>query len=768
MRFKSTYACAVVAAYLRVLATLPAGGYLPDRVINYALQLLEYAVPKPAPYKLLVPALPELLLRVVFPLLCFGPNDAALWEEDPHEYIRKGYDIIEDMYSPRTAAMNFISQLLRVRKAEQLDRFVAFLVSVLQRCGPATPPEQRPYEQLDGALFALGSLVDVLKRTPPYNTQLEAMLVAHVLPEFGNARGHLRAKAAWVAGMYADTEFSNVENFNALLQRVISLLCDPELPVRVDAVIALRAFVDASDEGSVSAMRPLLPRLLDELFKLMAEVDNEDLVCTLEAIVTKYGDEMAPYATGLVTNLVAAFWRHMNAGDGDEDDADDDGTGALACLGCLRTVSTILDAVTAHPTLYPQLEVLLLPVLQRMLSEDGQDVYEEVLEILAYLTYYSPVISDAVWAFFPVLLHNVGDWALDYFEPTLTSIDNYISRDPARFLAGVDPATGVRHVDALFRLAASILTDPDYEEEDCLPAPQLLNLVLVHCRGRVNEWLPHFVGLAASRLGGERPVVLPFLRDLLLLVWAHALFYDPRAALAAAPPAAMQVLFSAWTAALGARFARTGKRKHFRREQDKKVCILALTSLLLLPADGAPESVRNAAPALASTALALLGELREQRARRIAEEEEEERNGGEESEESDSDDYRGGVEEEDDDGAADGAGAEPAAWSHNRSRGGDDDEDEWSDFTADEDDATGPLDAVDPWIYFIDGLTSLAATEPARFAALRGALDANANAQLEATGQFATTRRTEIASEAAREAAAAAASGGAAASSAPV
>jgi hypothetical protein len=197
-------------------------------------------VPKPAPYRLLAPALPELLLRVIFPLLCFSADDAELWEADPHEYVRKGYDIIEDMYSPRTAAMSFVSELLRVRKADQLHGFLAFLVSVLMRCAPGTPPESRPYAELDGALFALGSLVDVLKRTAPYNTQLEGMLISHVLPEFDNARGHLRAKAAWVAGVYADITFANAANFQALFQRVVAKLNDPDLPVRVDAVIALR------------------------------------------------------------------------------------------------------------------------------------------------------------------------------------------------------------------------------------------------------------------------------------------------------------------------------------------------------------------------------------------------------------------------------------------------------------------------------------------------------------------------------------------------
>ena len=48
-RFKTTYSCQVLGAYIRVLSALPAGGYLPDRVVNYALQLLEHGAPPPHP-----------------------------------------------------------------------------------------------------------------------------------------------------------------------------------------------------------------------------------------------------------------------------------------------------------------------------------------------------------------------------------------------------------------------------------------------------------------------------------------------------------------------------------------------------------------------------------------------------------------------------------------------------------------------------------------------------------------------------------------------
>lgn len=52
-------------------------------------------------------------------------------------------------------------------------------------------------------------------------------------------------KAAWVAGQYAHINFSDKNNFRRALHSVVAGLRDPELPVRVDSVFALRTFVEA-------------------------------------------------------------------------------------------------------------------------------------------------------------------------------------------------------------------------------------------------------------------------------------------------------------------------------------------------------------------------------------------------------------------------------------------------------------------------------------------------------------------------------------------
>ncbi len=116
---------------------------------------------------------------------------------------------------------------------------------------------------------------------------------------------------------------------------------------------------------------------------------------------------------------------------------------SIAAYGCLRAMNTLMESVSGlGPQLYPVFEDALLPLMQKYLSTDGQDIIEEVraeeqgthgvssvegllcrtplelcarcccaalqvLEMLAYLTYFNTSISPRVWALWPQL-HQVG------------------------------------------------------------------------------------------------------------------------------------------------------------------------------------------------------------------------------------------------------------------------------------------------------------------------------------------------------------------------
>jgi hypothetical protein len=70
----------------------------------------------------------------------------------------------------------------------------------------------------------------------PYKQELENFLLNYVVKSFNSPYPFLRAKACWVAGQYSDVRFSagfgRGPNFNMILQHVITLMQDPELPVR--------------------------------------------------------------------------------------------------------------------------------------------------------------------------------------------------------------------------------------------------------------------------------------------------------------------------------------------------------------------------------------------------------------------------------------------------------------------------------------------------------------------------------------------------------
>lgn len=62
----------------------------------------------------------------------------------------------------------------------------------------------------------------------------------------------------------------------------------------------------------------------------------------------------------------------MNTAEAD-DEADD--PGALAAVGCLRAISTILESVSSLPQHFVQIEPTLLPIMRSMLTTDGQGIY---------------------------------------------------------------------------------------------------------------------------------------------------------------------------------------------------------------------------------------------------------------------------------------------------------------------------------------------------------------------------------------------------------
>ena len=586
--FKAYFVESLVNINIKTLADSSLGKNVetrvPDRIVNLALQFLVSAVHVAAAYKAMKPVMPDLITKVCFPLLCYDNSDDELWRDDPKEFVRRSADIMQEMYSPRHAAVNFLSELSRggKRKTEFFSTVVNCAVEVLQANAQIPDLASRDRSRLDGALYLVGQLSGVLKLEKGYKESLEDMLVAHVLPSFQSPHGNLRAKACWTAAQFADIKFNNPENFVNLFWNVCNCLKDPDLPVKVEAVCSLRAFIDHSED--LETLKPILPQLLDEFFKIMDQVESEDIVYTLETITEKFGEEIAPYALGMTTNLAQAYWKcikeaeeRANAEDDNEGNGNadyDDDFQAMQSSGCLRAISTILTSVSSLPEVYPQLEHILLPIILRM--EIDIDLFEEMLEIVGYITYYSPRISQEMWQVWPKMLAVLNNgWALQYFEHVLIPMDNFISRNTDIFVSSAQAKQDT------YKICEKVLTPEQVMEEDMMTAPKLMECVLANCKGRVDDLLPLYLQLSVQSLIEFQPDSR-FLQDLLMGVVMNGLIYNADQTVKHLQPALPMVL-EKLVAMLELRSKSSKKRKHFLRVHDKKIVALGLMALMQSP-----------------------------------------------------------------------------------------------------------------------------------------------------------------------------------------
>ena len=220
--FKRDCSCTFLQSYMRLLSVLPAGGYLPDRIVNLA-QYLTTALASSNTYKMIKPDMDAVVFQIVFPRYATTPRTRSCGRTTRTSISARGYDIIEDMYSPRTAAMNFLCELCSKRTKDNMPKVMGFLVQILTRCAE-TPAAQQPHAELGegactpSALFRISS-------SPPPDTRSSSSLCSRrtSCSRSRPPHGHVRAKAAWCAGVYAEIEFANPQNFMSLFGSVVKL-----------------------------------------------------------------------------------------------------------------------------------------------------------------------------------------------------------------------------------------------------------------------------------------------------------------------------------------------------------------------------------------------------------------------------------------------------------------------------------------------------------------------------------------------------------------
>jgi hypothetical protein len=107
--------------------------------------------------------------------------------------------------------------------------------SLFHLCAQTTPKDK------DGALRLLDSLANAAVKNRKIAPMLESFMMAHVAPELKSTLGFLRYRACKVIEKYesVDMTWENKDNLQGTLRLLMELITDPDLPVRIQAAIAL-------------------------------------------------------------------------------------------------------------------------------------------------------------------------------------------------------------------------------------------------------------------------------------------------------------------------------------------------------------------------------------------------------------------------------------------------------------------------------------------------------------------------------------------------
>ncbi|KAG9993928.1 ARM repeat-containing protein, partial [Aureobasidium melanogenum] len=201
----------------------------------------------------------------IFPVLCQSDEDIELFETDPSEYLHRKLNFYEEVSAPDVAATNFLVTMTKARR-KQTFSVLNYINDVVNRYESAPEDQKNPREK-EGALRMIGTLSGViLGKKSPIADQVEFFFVRHVFPEFRSPHGYLRARACDTLEKFEALDFKDSNNLLIIYRNILESMADPELPVRVEASLALQPLI-RHDVIRIS-MQGDIPQIMQQLLKL--------------------------------------------------------------------------------------------------------------------------------------------------------------------------------------------------------------------------------------------------------------------------------------------------------------------------------------------------------------------------------------------------------------------------------------------------------------------------------------------------------------------
>uniref|UniRef100_A0AAY4B6W3 Importin N-terminal domain-containing protein n=1 Tax=Denticeps clupeoides TaxID=299321 RepID=A0AAY4B6W3_9TELE len=428
--FLKTYAVGIQQVLLKIVDQHRQKQYVAPRVLQQTLNYLNQGVAHSLTWKQMKPHMQTISREVIFPLMCYKDEDEKLWQEDPYEYIRMKFNAYDDHVFPATAAQSLLCKAARKRK-EVLPQMMEFCHQIL--VDPNADPRRK-----DGALHVIGSLAELLLKKRLYRDQMELMLQNYVFPLLNSGLGYLRARSCWVLHSFSPLKFHDelvLRNAVELVKQ--DLLTDKEMPVKVEAAIALQTLVSNQEQAKVY-IRPYIRPVMQELLHVIKETENDDLTNVIQKMICEYNEEVALIAVEMTQNLAEIFRKLL---DSEEYEECEDKT--VTALGILSTIDTILTVMEDHKECIP---VFVEAVLERLTrGVKSSELRTMCLQVAIAALYYNPAL----------LLHTLDNIRFPHSpEPITAQFINQWMNDTEFFLGLHDRKMCIIGLSVLMELSS--------------------------------------------------------------------------------------------------------------------------------------------------------------------------------------------------------------------------------------------------------------------------------------------------------------------------
>jgi hypothetical protein len=561
--------------------------WLSKGCLSYTLAFLDECIKPKAMWTHLKPHMETLIQHLLFPVLCQSEEDIELFQEDPSEYLHRKLNFYEEVSAPDVAATNFLMTLTKNRR-KQTFVVLTFVNNIVNKY-EADPDDQKNPREKEGALRMIGTLAPViLSKKSPVANQVELFFVRHVFPEFRSPHGFLRARACDTLEKFERLDFKDTQNLIVIYRNILESMADPELPVRVEAALALQPLI--RHDVIRQAMQQNIPQIMQQLLKLANEVDVDALANVMEDFVEVFATELTPFAVALSEQLRDTYLRivrellERNAAKGDDDDAYGDylDDKSITALGVLQTIGTLILTLESTPDVLLHLETILTPVVSITLENKLYDLYNEVFEIIDSCTFAAKAISPTMWHAFELIHKTFKAGAELYLEDMLPALENFVTYGSEALIQNR------AYLDAVIDMVRVIFNEEKVGGVDRICGCKLAEIVMLSLRGHIDDHIPELITLAMVHLTSEETKVKSYKVHLMEMV-INAIYYNPLLALHVLENNAWtNKFFSLWFSNIDS----------FTRVHDKKLSIAAITSLLTLPGQSIPPSVQQGWPRL--------------------------------------------------------------------------------------------------------------------------------------------------------------------------